>query len=117
VPRGDCQTHHIGERPGIVISNFPDQPCDLWREDRLTGDDLGERRQRSFMIAYGNSIKDEPVPEPAGEPHPHPGPRDCVGVLLSRYRIVEEPVQVTEWDIDSHPGNRQFRLADVGHTR
>ena len=55
------------------------------------------------MISRGNSIKDEPVPEPAGEAHSHSGARHCVGVLLSRYRIVEWPVQMTEWDIDGAP--------------
>jgi hypothetical protein len=37
--------------------------------------------------------------------------------LLGRYRIVERPVQVTERNVDSHPGNRQLRLARFGHTR
>jgi hypothetical protein len=117
VPRGYCQTYHIGERPGIVISNLPDQHCDLWREHRLAGDDLGKWRQRSFMISSGNSIKDEAVPEPASEPHPHSGPWHGGGVLLSRYGVLERPVQVAERDIDSHPGNRQFGLAVLGHTR
>ena len=69
------------------------------------------------MIAHGDSIKDEPISEPAGEPDPHSGTRHCVGVLLSRDRIVEGSVQVTERNIDCHPGNRQFRLAGLGHTR
>jgi hypothetical protein len=115
--RGYCQAHHIGEGPCVVISDPPDQPSDLGREHRLTGDDLGKWRQGTFMISRGNSIKDEPVAEPAGEAHPHSGARHCVGVLLSRYRIVEWPVQMTEWDIDGHPGNRQFQLVELGHTR
>jgi hypothetical protein len=56
VPWGYCQAHHISERPGVVISNLPDQSCDLGRKHRLTGDDLGKRCQSSFMISGGNSI-------------------------------------------------------------
>jgi hypothetical protein len=69
------------------------------------------------MISGGNPIEDEPIPEAAGEPHPHPSARYCLSVLLSRHRIVERTVQVTERDIDSHPGNREFGLARFGHTR
>ena len=69
------------------------------------------------MITSGNPIEDEPVPEAAGEPHPHPGAGHCLSVLLSRHRIVEGTIQVAERDIDSHPGNRKFGLARFGHTR
>jgi hypothetical protein len=112
-----CQTHHVGECSGVVISDLPDQLCDLRRQDRLAGDDLGQRRQSSFMITSGNPIEDEPVPEAAGEPHPNPSAGHCFSVLLSRHRIVERAVQVAERDIDSHPGNRKFGLARFGHTR
>jgi hypothetical protein len=111
------QAHHIGERSGVVISNVPDQLRDLRRKDRLAGDDLGQWSQGSFMITGGNSIEDEPVPEAAGEPHPHSSAGYRLSVLPSRHRIVEGPVQVTERDIDSHPGNREFGLARFGHTR
>ena len=69
------------------------------------------------MITSGNPFQDEPVSEATGEPYPHPSTRHCGGVLLSRHRIVEGAVQVTEWNIDSHPGNRVFELAGFGHTR
>ena len=69
------------------------------------------------MITSGNPIEDEPVPEATGEPHSHPSAGYCLSVLLSRHRIVEGTVQVTERDIDSHPGNRKFGLARFGHTR
>ena len=69
------------------------------------------------MISYGYSFQNEPVPEASREPHAHASARHRIRVRLSRYRIVEWPVQVTERNVDSHPGNRQLRLARFGHTR
>src|SRR4029453_17038241 len=103
----DCQAHHIGERPGIVIGNFPDQLRDLGSEHRLAGDDLRQWGQDSLMITSSNSFQDEPIPESTREPNTHPSAGYRSGILLSRYRIVKGTVQVTERNIDSHPGNRE----------
>ncbi len=69
------------------------------------------------MIAHGHSIQDEAVPETPGEPYPHPSARNRSRILFGRHRIVEGTVQVAERDVDSHPGNRELRLAWFGHTR
>ena len=69
------------------------------------------------MISSCESIKDEPVAEPAGEPHSHPSTRHRGSILIIRHRIVERPVEVTERNVDSHSGNRKLRLAGIGHTR
>ena len=63
------------------------------------------------MITYGYSFQNETVAETSREPDPHPSARHCSGILLGCDRIVERPVQVTEWNVDSHLGNRQLRLA------
>jgi len=111
------QAHHIGEGAGIVISDVSDQARDLAGEDRLAGHDLEQRRQRSFMISSRYSIKNEPVAQSARESHSHSSPWNCLCILLGIYRIVEGPVEVTERYVDSHPGNREFGLAGIGHTR
>ena len=69
------------------------------------------------MISGGYPFKDEPVPEPAGKPHPHSAARHRVGILFGRHRIVEGPVEVTEGNVDNHPGNRKLGLAGLAHTR
>ena len=115
--RRDRQAHHIGERSRVMISDLPDQPGDLAGEHRLAGNDLVERGQDSFMISGGYPFQDEPVPEPAGKPYPDPGTRHRVGILFGRHRIIEGPVEVTEGNVDNHPGNRKLRLARFGHTR
>jgi len=69
------------------------------------------------MITTGNPFEDEPVPETTGEPNTHPSAGCRVGFLHSRHRIVEGTVQVTERNIDSHPGNRELGLVGLGHTR
>ena len=69
------------------------------------------------MISGSDSIKDEPIPQTSREPYPHPSARHRIRILLSRHGIVERPVQMAEWNIDSHPGNRELRLARFGHTR
>ena len=100
-----------------MISDLPDQPGDLAGEHRLAGNDLVERGQDSFMISGGYPFQNEPVPEPAGKPYPDPGTRHRVGIQFGRHRIVEGPVEVTEGNVDNHPGNRKLRLAGFGHTR
>ena len=117
VTRRHGQPHYVGEGPGVVIGNLPDQLCDLGSEHRLAGDDLGERGQRSLMISGGNALENEPVPETPGEARPHPSTRNRIRILLSRHRIVEGTVQVTQRNVDSHPGHGKFRLAGFGHTR
>ena len=69
------------------------------------------------MITYGYPLQDETVAETSSKSDPHPSARYRSSILLARYRIVERPVQVTERNVDSHPGNRQLRLARFGHTR
>ena len=69
------------------------------------------------MITSGDPFEDESVPESTGEPNTHPSARYRIGILLSRHRIVEGTVQVTEGNVDSHPGDREFGLAGLGHTR
>jgi hypothetical protein len=69
------------------------------------------------MIGHRGSIKDEPVAEPSREPYPHPSARHRLRILLGRHRIVERPVQMAERNVNSHPGNREFSLAQFGHTR
>jgi hypothetical protein len=69
------------------------------------------------MIAHRDSIEDEPVAETSREPYSYPSARHGIRILFRRHRIVERPVKVAERDVDSHPGNREFRLAQVGHTR
>jgi hypothetical protein len=117
VPRRHGKPHHVGECARVMISNLPDQPRDLGAQHRLLRDDLVKWRQRSVMITHGNSIKDEPVTQPSREPYSHPSARHCVRILFRRHRIVERPVQMTERYVDSHPGDREFWLAQFGHTR
>jgi hypothetical protein len=100
-----------------MISNLPDQPRDLGAQHRLLRDDLVKWRQRSVMITHGNSIKDEPVTQPSREPYSHPSAWYRVRILFRRHRVVERPVQMTERYVDSHPGDREFWLAQFGHTR
>ena len=69
------------------------------------------------MITTGNPFEDEPVPEPTGEPNTHPSAGCRIGILLSRHRVVEGTIQVTERNVDSHLGNREIGLAGLGHTR
>ena len=69
------------------------------------------------MITHGDSIKDEPVTQPAREPYANPRAGHRISILLRRHRIVERPVQMTERYVDSHPGDREFWLAQFGHTR
>ena len=49
------------------------------------------------MIAHGHSIQDEAVPEPPGEPYPHPNTRNRSRVLF------------TSWDGGAYNG-MQLRL-------
>jgi len=100
-----------------MISDLPDQPSDLAGKHRLAGNDLVERGQNPIMICGGYPFQDEPVPEPAGKPYSDSGTRHRVGILFGRHRIIEGPVEVTEGNIDNHPGNRKLRLAGFGHTR
>ena len=69
------------------------------------------------MITINNSFQDEPIPESAREPNTHPSAGYRSAILLSRYRIVKRTVQVTERNVDSHPGNRERVLAELVHTR
>ena len=69
------------------------------------------------MITNGKSIQDEPIPESTREPNTHPSAGYRSGILLGRYRRVKGTVQVTEWNVDSHSGNRERGLAELGHTR
>jgi hypothetical protein len=117
VSRWHRQAHDIGECARVVICDLPDQPRNFGSKDRLTGDDLVERRQCSVMIGGGDSIKDEPIAQAPREPCPHSSARHRIPSLLSRHRIVERPVQMAERNIDRHPGNRELRFARFGHTR
>jgi len=69
------------------------------------------------MISHGDPIKDETITKPPREPHSYPNARPRGGILLGRYGIIERPVQMTERDVNSHPGDRKLRLARLGHTR
>jgi hypothetical protein len=79
------------------------------------------------MISYGYPLQNETVAETSSESDPYPSAWHRSSILLARYRIVERPVQVTERNIHSHPGNRQLWLAPLwlaplwlarfGHTR
>jgi hypothetical protein len=117
VPRWHRQPHHVGECSGVVISNFPDQCRDFSSKDWFTRDDLVKRSQGSFMIGHRGSIKDEPVAETSREPYSYPSARHRIRILLRCHRVVERPVQVAERNVNSHPGNREFRPAQFGHTR
>ena len=69
------------------------------------------------MITGGNPFENEPIPEATGKPYPHPGTGYRIRILVSRHRIVKGTVQVTQRNVDSHPGNRESGLAGLGHTR
>ena len=69
------------------------------------------------MISGSYPFHDEAVPEAARKPYSHSRAGHGAGILLGRHRMVEGPVEVTEGNVDNHPGNRKLRLAGLAHTR
>ena len=75
-----------------------------------------QRGQLALVIGLGQPIEDEPVAQRAGEAHPHPRARHGDRVLRFGDCVVERPVQMTQGDIDSNPGDGSRSLLGR-HTR
>ena len=61
----------------------------------------------AVMGANRAALEDDPIHQPAGEAHAHPGSGLGGAVIGLGYLVVEIAVEVPDGGVEAHPGDRQ----------
>ena len=111
VPGRDGQPEHVGQRARVPVGHRAGQVEDLGREHRLRRDHPLQPGQPTLVLAGLDPVQQVAVNQLPGEPDPDPAAGHGRLVHAGRDQVVEGPVEVSERDVDRHPGDRQ-PLAD-----